>query len=141
MKNAAMLLLAFGLAFAGQIVNVGETLGGSSSGSGEGAPPPADAECYNQYAQCLRSGCAAAHGSFSEQTQGCYGGDDAAFAKSVGECADAQGECVMGAGGGYSGGAGSGGGGASEGGRQGGLCTAGLALAFLLAAAYPSAKA
>ncbi|MEM4272008.1 MAG: hypothetical protein QXH30_00280 [Candidatus Bilamarchaeaceae archaeon] len=95
MKKWAFLLLAFGIAFSGQIVNVGETVGGAPAPS-TGAAAPSDAECYNQYAQCLREGCAAARGSFSEQTQGCYGGDDAAFAKAVGECARRQGECVMG---------------------------------------------
>jgi hypothetical protein len=149
MKTAIFLLIALGLAFAGQIVNVGETLGGTSA-SGEGTPPADDSECYNEYAQCLRNGCAAAQGTFSEQTQGCYGGDEPAFAKAVGECADAQGECVMGTGsGGSDSGSGAiapiggttGAGGTSQTGQQGGLCPAGLALGFLLIGAYSSARA
>ncbi len=86
----AFLVLA-GVLFAGQIVNVGETTDGSSSPSG-----PDDSECYTQYFQCLRDGCAAAGGDFNELTQGCYGGSDAKFSEAVGKCADAQGDCIMG---------------------------------------------
>lgn len=144
MKAAIFLLIAFGLAFAGQIVNVGETTGGASSGSGAGTPPADDSGCYNLYAQCLRNGCAAAGGSFSEQTQGCNGGSSAAFSKAVGECSTAQGECVMGTGSGYDTGSGSGttsGSGTSQTNSQGGLCPAALALGFLLIGAYASARA
>jgi hypothetical protein len=146
MKTAMLVLLAFGLAFASQIVNVGETLGGTS-GSGAGVPPADDSECYNLYAQCLRNGCAAAGGTLSEQTQGCDGGNSAAFAKAVGECSTAQGECVMGTGSGYDTGSGSGGvvpvgttsgSGASQ--PQGGLCPLGFALLLSLAAAYSFAS-
>jgi len=81
-----------GVLFAGQIVNVGETTEGDS-GSSSGQE---DSECYAEYFQCLRNGCAAAGGNFNELTQGCYGGNDAKFAEEVGKCADAQGECIMG---------------------------------------------
>lgn len=138
MKNIALfLVLAFGLAFAGQIVNVGETTGGSS-GSASGVPPADDSECYNEYAQCLRDGCAAARGTFSEQTQGCYGGDEAAFAKAVGECADAQGECVMGTGSGYTD---SGSGGVTSSGQNAGVCPVGAALLLSLLCAYCFSRA
>ncbi len=146
MKTAIFLLIALGLAFAGQIVNVGETLDSSGTSSG-GTPPADDSGCYNLHVQCLRNGCAAAGGTFNEQTQGCDGGDQPAFAKAVGECSDAQGECVMGTGSGYSDGSGNeaivpiGGTTNGSGTSQGGLCPAALALGFLLIGAYASAKA
>ena len=86
----AFLVLA-GVLFAGQIVNVGEDTSGGSSSSG-----PDDSECYAEYFQCLRDGCAAAGGDFNELTQGCYGGSEAKFSEAVGKCADAQGDCIMG---------------------------------------------
>ena len=86
----AFLVLA-GVLFAGQIVNVGEDTSGGTSPSAQ-----EDSECYAEYFQCLRDGCAAAGGNFNELTQGCYGGSDAKFSEAVGKCADAQGDCVMG---------------------------------------------
>jgi hypothetical protein len=91
MKWIFALLVLAGMAFAGQIVNVGEDTGGGSSPSAQ-----EDSECYAQYFQCLRDGCAAAGGQFNELTQGCYNGDDAKFSEAVGKCADAQGKCIMG---------------------------------------------
>ncbi len=87
----AFLVLA-GVLFAGQIVNVGET----TDGTGSGSTGPEDSECYTEYFQCLRVGCATAGGNFNELTQGCYGGSDAKFSEAVGKCADAQGDCIMG---------------------------------------------
>ncbi|MCP4646254.1 MAG: hypothetical protein GY852_00775, partial [bacterium] len=87
----AFLVLA-GVLFAGQLVTVRETTN-DKSGPASGAD---DSECYAQYFQCLRDGCAAAQGNFNELTQGCYGGSDAKFAEAVGKCADAQGNCIMG---------------------------------------------
>ena len=86
----AFLVLA-GVLFAGQIVSVGEDTSGGSSSSG-----PDDSECYAEYFQCLRVGCATAGGNFNELTQGCYGGSEAKFSEAVGKCADAQGDCIMG---------------------------------------------
>jgi len=85
MKWIFALLVLAGMAFAGQIVNVGEDTGGGSSPSAQ-----EDSECYAQYFQCLRDGCAAAGGQFNELTQGCYNGDDAKFSEAVGKCADAS---------------------------------------------------
>jgi hypothetical protein len=151
MKTAILVLLVLGLAFAGQIVNVGETFDGTSSTSG--TAPADDSGCYNLHVQCLRDGCASAQGTFNEQTQGCDGGDQPAFASAVGQCSDAQGECVMGTGSGYSD-SGSGtppaddsgsgaivpiGGTTADSGAsqaQGGLCPLGFALVLSLAAAY-----
>ena len=95
MKWIFALLVLAGMVFAGQIVNVGETTEGSSvsPATSTGAD---DSECYTQYFQCLRIGCAAAGGNFNELTQGCYGGNDAKFSEAVGKCADAQGDCIMG---------------------------------------------
>ncbi len=101
MKFAIIALLVFGLAFAGQIVNVGQAIGGTSD-SVKGTPPADDSQCYNLHVQCLRNGCAAAAGTFNEETQGCDGGSTAEFASAVGQCSKAQGECVMGTGSGYS---------------------------------------
>jgi hypothetical protein len=119
----AFLVLA-GVLFAGQIVNVGETTDGTSSGS-SGAD---DSECYTEYFQCLRVGCATAGGNFNELTQGCYGGSDAKFSEAVGKCADAQGDCIMGT---TSSGSGTSGGtstsGSSTSGEQG-LCGTGFVI-------------
>jgi hypothetical protein len=127
MKWAFAALALLGMVFAGQIVNVGETTDGSSV-----SPSPSggadDSECYAQYFQCLREGCAAAGGSFNELTQGCYGGNDARFAEAVGTCGDAQGECVMGTAAQPPGGAGSGTAAAGAAPKAGGLCPPGLAL-------------
>jgi hypothetical protein len=154
MKTAIFLLIALGLAFAGQIVNVGETLDSSGTSTG-GTPPADDSGCYNLHVQCLRNGCTAAQGTFNEQTQGCDGGDQPAFASAVGECSDAQGECVMGTGNGYSdsgsgtppaddSGSGAivpvGGTTSGSGTTQGGLCPSAFALGFLLICAYASAR-
>ncbi|MBD3389602.1 hypothetical protein GF415_01455 [Candidatus Micrarchaeota archaeon] len=92
MKWMLGILLA-GLVFAGQIVNVGETTAGETSGS----PSGDDSGCYQEYVQCLREGCETAGGDFNELNQGCYGGSDAVFSEAVGKCADAHGDCVMGA--------------------------------------------
>ena len=161
MKFAIIALLVFGLAFAGQIVNVGQAIGGTSD-SVKGTPPADDSQCYNLHVQCLRNGCAAAAGTFNEETQGCDGGSTAEFASAVGQCSKAQGECIMGTGSGYSNLSGSGAaaavpaettagsgaivpisaktgaGGTSQ--TQGGLCPLGFALALLLAAAYVSTE-
>ncbi|MBD3398619.1 hypothetical protein GF412_05250 [Candidatus Micrarchaeota archaeon] len=115
----AFLVLA-GMAFAGQIVNVGEDTGGGTAPSEQ-----EDSECYAQYFQCLRDGCAAAGGEFNELTQGCYGGDDAEFSEAVGKCADAQGNCIMGKSPSGSGGAYNGGSAPAE---EGGLCGIGFVL-------------
>ena len=94
MKWMIAIMALVGIAFAGQIVNVGETTDGSSVySSGEGS---SDADCYAEYFQCLRIGCASAGGNFNELNQGCYGGVDAKFAEAVGKCSAAQKDCVMG---------------------------------------------
>lgn len=85
-------ILLVGLVFSGQIVNVGETTGGETSGS----PTGDDSGCYQEYVQCLREGCEKAGGNFNELNQGCYGGSDAVFSEAVGKCADEHGDCVMG---------------------------------------------
>ena len=85
-------ILLVGLVFAGQIVDVGETTGGETTGS----PTGDDSGCYQEYMQCLREGCEKAGGSFNELNQGCYGGSDAVFSEEVGKCSDAHGDCVMG---------------------------------------------
>ncbi|MCP4647802.1 MAG: hypothetical protein GY852_08765 [bacterium] len=92
MKWILAFLVLAGVLFAGQVVNVGET----TDGTGSGSTGPEDSECYTEYFQCLRDGCAAAGGNFNELTQGCYGGSDAKFSEAVGKCADAQGNCIMG---------------------------------------------
>lgn len=93
LKILLVALLLVAAPFAGEIVNVGETTGGSSSTS----PPTPESDCYNQHTQCLRDGCIAAGGDFNEANKGCYNGDDGVFAQKVGECSDLQGECLMGA--------------------------------------------
>jgi len=92
MKWIIAFLVLIGFVFAGQIVNVGETTEGSTSPPFSGD----DSECYTQYFQCLRDGCAAAGGEFNELTRGCYGGSDPKFSEAVGKCANAQGDCIMG---------------------------------------------
>ena len=124
MKWIFALLVLAGTLFAGQIVNVGEDTGGGSSPSG-----PEDSECYAEYFQCLRDGCAAAGGEFNELTQGCYGGSEAKFSEAVGECADAQGDCVMGkTSSGSSGTSGTSSGGSTASSEDGGLCGTGFVL-------------
>jgi hypothetical protein len=126
MKWILAFLVLAGVLFAGQIVNVGETTDGTSSGSSG----PEDSECYTEYFQCLRDGCAAAGGDFNELTQGCYGGSDAKFSEAVGKCADAQGDCIMGttsSGSGTSGGTSTSGSSSASSGEQG-LCGTGFVL-------------
>ena len=120
MKWILAFLVLAGMLFAGQIVNVGEDTSGGSSPSG-----PDDSECYTEYFQCLRDGCAAAGGDFNELTQGCYGGSEAKFSEAVGKCADAQGDCIMGTT--PSGGTSTSGGSTASSGEQG-LCGTGFVL-------------